>query len=420
MIDVPSPNPFTPGYGERPHVLAGREQIQELFKNAFVTAQVDRRTPRAIVLVGPRGVGKTALLIELAELAGADDRAWSVVSLEVPRGGHFVRDLSIALGAVRARLTGQRPKRTRLARRSMSGRLGPVGGEIVQEPVQAEPPSEALALQILLEEVIAAAVGADSGFVIALDEAHLAHRDDLNALGHALQYASQRRWPLVAALAGLPELRGIDDSTTYLRERARWQDVLLIDRAAAERALREAAADAGRPMSDAAVEYLASQAGTYPYAVQLYGHYAWRASDRQAVIDMRAAEHAARLAREDLYQGLLRTRFEDAPEMLREYLAALADLIAAGTPAPTSGQVARHLGARTPALSVAREMAISRGYLSARNRQLTFAIPLMAEFVLERYADALDVEPGAVHAPLIAHLKQRRRERARTSSSGHS
>ena len=55
-------NPFNPGYGALPPVLAGRDQLKLELRDR-IDATVEReRHPTAIALVGPRGCGKTALL----------------------------------------------------------------------------------------------------------------------------------------------------------------------------------------------------------------------------------------------------------------------------------------------------------------------------------------------------------------------
>ena len=61
-----SPNPFTPGFGLTPMILAGRDLAIEEF-----TAALAGNVPeaRAILISGARGSGKTVLLTEFRELA---------------------------------------------------------------------------------------------------------------------------------------------------------------------------------------------------------------------------------------------------------------------------------------------------------------------------------------------------------------
>ncbi|MBF2734729.1 MAG: ATP-binding protein, partial [Betaproteobacteria bacterium AqS2] len=62
-------NPFRPGTATRPGHLAGREKEQEMLAMAlqFIKAKSSPMAP--IRIVGPRGVGKSTLLVEAKRMA---------------------------------------------------------------------------------------------------------------------------------------------------------------------------------------------------------------------------------------------------------------------------------------------------------------------------------------------------------------
>lgn len=65
MSAVPVTNaldPFVPGAGILPPYLAGREAEQSLFRKIFGRLREGRSLPDEVILYGPRGNGKTALL----------------------------------------------------------------------------------------------------------------------------------------------------------------------------------------------------------------------------------------------------------------------------------------------------------------------------------------------------------------------
>ena len=68
-MTVRTPNPYRPGFNQAPAVLAGRDQVLAGALEALEVAAFDGRTPRPLLLVGPRGVGKTVTLGEIASLA---------------------------------------------------------------------------------------------------------------------------------------------------------------------------------------------------------------------------------------------------------------------------------------------------------------------------------------------------------------
>lgn len=64
----PVANPYRPGAGRRPPLLAGREQILAAFEIVRRRAEELGEGDRSWILNGLRGVGKTVLLNELLDL----------------------------------------------------------------------------------------------------------------------------------------------------------------------------------------------------------------------------------------------------------------------------------------------------------------------------------------------------------------
>jgi hypothetical protein len=155
-----------------------------------------------------------------------------------------------------------------------------------------------------------------AGVVITIDELQLTAKPELGDFAATLQQHVPDDWPLVVVLAGLPNIRGSDKGVTYL-ERAEWHMISLLDQADAVEALQAPAKTARRPMTDQAAEQLAAASGGYPYAIQLIGHLAWRASTGDATIDVAHVSPAIRDAHEELATSLYAARWEDFSERER-------------------------------------------------------------------------------------------------------
>ena len=88
---MPGPNPFRPGFGVSPRVLAGRDELVEEFDTAL--DEGPGSPLRSVLVSGARGMGKTVILNELEEVARG--RGWLVVRL--PETGDLLEELAATL-----------------------------------------------------------------------------------------------------------------------------------------------------------------------------------------------------------------------------------------------------------------------------------------------------------------------------------
>jgi hypothetical protein len=387
-------NPYTPGFGQEPPVLAGRDELLGDLSELLSIAALDGRTPRPAMIVGARGVGKTTLLNRFAGSAGSE-HGWPAAHVEVGRDGGFLDELVEALAEVGERLTrGGSRRGVRTTSATVKAQLGVIGGEVrfEREGESVEPRPAAL-LRKALAVASTVALDLQSGFVITIDEAQLADKNEMNALGKALQHGTRENWPFVAAAAGLPSVREDDKSTSYF-ERGMWRELGSISYSDALIALQEPARAAGRPMDDDAAALLAEASGGYPYTLQLYGHYAWRLSAGEPRITLAAARASLPEVRRELNDGLYAKRWTIATDAQRQYMLAVAALLAEGVVA-SGGTVAARLGRTTPQLSRVRQELLTRGFLIADAGELKFTVPGMAQYIRERHDQETDAREAA-------------------------
>ncbi len=375
-------NPFTPGFSRVPAVFAGRQEALGAFDEALSVAALDGSTPTPMVLVGPRGMGKTVLLHELSAKA-AQDYGWPSIGAEARPRASLVEALQADVQRVLA-VVEEAPKqpKMRLAEVVLRAGVAGVGGEAHLSRGTAV--SEDRNLRDSVELLVSKLADHDGGLVVTIDEAQNASQTDLAEVGELFQVATRSGWPLVSAIAGLPALRP-GKLPSYF-ERADWHLVGTLSLQATLHSLVVAAREAGRPFEADAVGELAAYTGGYPYAVQFYGHAAWRASHGAPSI----TREAVRTAEDDAYRRLSATlfpqRLEQASPREREYLRAVAELLAEGQ-VPTGQAVAGRLGKSTQALAQHRDRLLTKGTLLAdEHHALRFFIPAMADYVLEQAA----------------------------------
>lgn len=378
-------NPYRPGFNQAPVVFAGRMDVLDGAVEALEVAAQDARTPRPLILVGPRGVGKTVTLGEIA-IQAAEELSWPSVHVEAKARG-FLPELSLRLQHARQLLegkavTGQPRRRARVTGGKVEAKAFGVGGAVELE-VDTTGGTGDVDVATALREVMQVAVDRDAGVLLTLDELQNASPDELNALGGTLQESVPEGWPLVVAVAALPSLRssrGPRRLPTYL-ERAEWHELEALPATDAREALVEPARQAGRPMTTEAADALLGMAGGYPYAIQVVGHFAWRASHDSNEISLAHAQAALPRIERDLEQ-LFTSRWEDASGREREYLRAVASAAQKHSRPPTGGEVAEELGTAAKSVSYLRDRLLKKGtiYHDGAGR-LHFITPGMGPWV---------------------------------------
>ena len=244
--------PFQPGTGGLPPYLAGREGEQTLFRRYFGALRRGRSAPGEILLYGPRGNGKSALLAWAERETEGDDGldAHWLVGSDIPAPADFVSRLD--LGSWLRKIA---PESVSVAGVGVSLRQG---GD---RPIRL---AEALAARARAKPLL-----------ILLDEAHTLEPKVGQWLLNAAQVAG-RRSPFLLVLAGTPDLRArLSEMEASFWNRARQLPLGRLDEAAAAEAIRRPLADDGITIEAEALERMVRESHGYPFFVQLWGQAVW-------------------------------------------------------------------------------------------------------------------------------------------------
>ena len=386
----PIDNPYRPGAGRRPPLLAGRASLLDDFEVVKTRAEARGEGDRSWVLNGLRGVGKTVLLGEL--FARATARQWIAAKVEVGAGGPLPAALSRALTASMRRATGRHPE-PRLRRllgvlKGFSLRVDPTGAFAVGVDVDA---IRGIAdtgrlgddLSGLLEVMSETARDLGIGVLILIDELQEAPEESLAAINTAVHHLGQLdpAPPVLFVGAGLPSLPAqLADATSYAERLYEYRTVGLLDPGAAREALVVPARDLEVEWNPDALETALDVARGYPYFLQAIGKHVWDAA-RTNVIDAEDVEVGLEAARQEVDDGLYRSRWERATPAQRDVMRALARL-GGEEPAPVADIAVAAGKTRTSDISVARVELIKKGLVYAPERGLlAFTVPGMHEFV---------------------------------------
>lgn len=352
------------------------------------------RGDRSIVLYGLRGVGKTVLLTDL--MTSAERADWIVgyaeagtdkslrellgdalqlplADLARPNAGQRVLSALRTFTTFRASVTSDGVWSFGLDLDSAGG-----GG--------ADSGSLDLDLSKMVRDVSAAAAESGKGLALLIDEAQDLTEQELTALCSVMHMATQRGWPFLLALAGLPSLPvQLGEAKSYAERLFAYHQVRELSGHDARAAITEPAEEMDVEWAEDALQLVVKETGGYPYFVQEYGKAAWDAADdSEHVIAFHDARVAHAEALRTLDGGFFRVRWERATPKEREYLQAMA---VDGDAGSSSGAVAARLAKKASALGPVRANLISKGLVYApEHGRISFTVPRMADFI-NRQAD---------------------------------
>lgn len=377
-------NPYRPGAGTPPPILAGRQAEIEAVANLLGRLSAGRGE-RGIVLTGLRGVGKTALLWEAER--EAEDRGWIAQSLEARTGLDFRAAVADRAWAILRQLEHRGVVREALARLATSIKRVSVheaiSGMGVSLDLENEGPQEgALEADLvdLFRRLGETARDAGTGVLLLLDELQLVETMALEAFCAAMQDVGRRELPLAVVAAGLPSLRGrLLAAKTYAERLFAYRELGPLTDEAATAALVEPArsVDPSLEFGPLALELFLGECQGYPYFIQVYGHAAWQVASGP-ILDLDEAKKALTLGRSELEGDLYAGRWERASDRDRTYMREMARL---GDGPVGSGDVAATFGGHRAAAPT-RDRLIDEGLIFSPARgQVAFTVPGFANYV---------------------------------------
>lgn len=390
---VEDQNPFTPGFGLTPSVLAGRAVVIEEFSKALVGDVPGRRTS---LISGPRGSGKTVVLTEFESIA--EEVGWATItlhtaSLSMPdelRGEVISRLRQADPRAVTSRLTG-----------------GGVSGVSAYREVVDRYDDEPASLASLLERFVDLLAERGAGLLITVDEIQSVAPVQLHQLAQHVQDLVRRNQPVAFVAAGVSS--GIDtllqdDHTTFLR-RAHPISLGSVSEQSAIETIRQTVADTNRTITPDAAVLAGRISQGYPYLIQLVGAYAWEQAGAGDIIEELDVRQAVPRVIASMVRNVHQPALRGMSGQKMAYLQAMAE-----DEGPSKvADVVERMGKSPQYAGVYRNRLIADGMIRPAGYGLVeFALPYLREALIGPEAPA-----GILDAGVDVSRPRTRRPRSR-------
>ncbi len=299
-----SKNPFTPGYGIMPPYIAGREREQEILGESLENLAASRG-PRSILMIGPRGCGKTVLIawcVEQARKVSAKIRVKELIgdipgdlreiasSLIDPSGGFRPREatakLNVGIASADMRFSGDIAKR--------EGNVDSLVEQCAKSPM-----------------------------LLVVDEAARKSPQGMGDLLELTQVINSRSKSLLLIIAGTPgttEVLRMSGATFF--DRAQGMNIGLLPARESGAAITQPLADHGMSIENPALKRVVEESQGFPFFLQEWGKALFdeaRRNNRNEVLaaDVDATAAKMRESREQTYQS----RYEEWRESDIDLLA---------------------------------------------------------------------------------------------------
>jgi len=357
---------FQPTFGNRPEQYIGRDGVIEQFMTGLREPVGSRN--RCTLFLGQRGMGKTALLLELSDRAQKEGYVVARVTAHegMPQAiiEQFQLNGSKFFNEDKRKLTGV-----------SAGALGFSFGLTFSEATERQYGFRSK-MSLLCDKL----AEKDKGALILIDE--VCTSAAMREVAAAYQELVGDQKNIAIAMAGLPHaVSGVlnDNVLTFLN-RATKVELGLISTNQIRAYYEKAFKLIGIVASDEILDRAALATRGFPYLMQLIGYYVIQYTLKGETVTNHIMDKAEKAAMSDMDDNVFKPILNPLSDNDRIFLTAMAHC--GGSVSTAKLQDA--LGKKGPSIQPYRKRLIEAGVIEAPRRgELVFAVPYLADYLLE-------------------------------------
>ena len=355
---------FQPTFGNRPDQYIGRDGVIEQFMEGLQEPVGSRN--RCTLFLGQRGMGKTALLLELSDRATKAGYVVARVTAHEGMPKAIIEQLQLNGSAYfedeRRKLTGV-----------TAGALGFTIGLTFSESAERQYGFRSK-MSLLCDKLAEKGKGA----LILIDEVRTSAA--MREVASAYQELVGDRKNIAIAMAGLPHAVSnvLNDSVLTFLNRATKVELGLISTNLIRAYYDRVFDSLGLKVSDEILDRAALATQGFPYLMQLIGYYLIQYTEELGTVSDTIMDKAEKAAMRDLEDNVFKPILSPLSDNDRTFLIAMASQ---GDPVRIS-KLQSALGRKGPAIQPYRKRLIDAGIIEAPRRgELVFAVPYLADYL---------------------------------------
>ena len=248
---------FSPGAGRVPPYLAGRKEEQKQFQQCIRALKNKKPPGEDMIVYGPRGNGKTALLRYLEKETLKKEGSKLVIQWETPGEMRTLEELIVCLIADNKKIW-EMIETTDIT----------VGGPFIKSKTTLNMRRPPPAIKKIIRERCK-----EKPLILIIDEAHTLNPEVGYALLNASQMVSAESYPFLLVLAGTPNLRAtLAKADASFWERGGRLPLGRLIPEEARQAITIPLEKAGVSFAPGVVEQIVERTDSYPYFTQVWGY----------------------------------------------------------------------------------------------------------------------------------------------------